>query len=167
MIEIITDSSLLKKKCENVSLFDDVNGVIFNLEESLFNSLIPGVGLAAPQIGIYKNIAIVRYNNTRINLINAKILSKKEPFIFKNEGCLSFPDKKIKSLRFDKIEILNNNKKECYSGIVAVIICHELEHLDGITLEDKDLSKLSKKEKCPCDSGKSFKICHMREFLKT
>ncbi len=168
---IINNEDALRVKCEDV-LSDEVGELISQLELELYNSArlgSEGVGLAAPQIGIAKNIAIVRVSNTlKINLINCKIEKGFDEAIFKNEGCLSFPGRVENTLRFQEIYVKNNltyPHEFIATGLTAVVIQHELDHLNSILLPDraiknkKIIKKVGPNERCPCGSGKKFKKC--------
>src|SRR5579871_5171177 len=90
---ITNNEELLRVKCEDV-LPEEVGTLIETLERELdyANRLgRGGIGLAAPQIGIAKKIAIVRINQVKFDLVNAKIEQGFDSTIFKEEGCLSFP----------------------------------------------------------------------------
>lgn len=172
---IITDQNTLRKKCENVST-EEVDELINLLELELKKSGDvgrPGIGLAAPQIGINKKAAIIRLKKININLINAKIVEKNDPFIFENEGCLSFPGKFEKTNRYKEIVVENDvePKKFVATDLVAVAIQHELDHLDGILLPDVAIKKKKVRPNDPCPCGKKdeftglakkYKKCHGR-----
>ena len=91
---IKNDESLLRIKCADV-LSDEIGTLIDTLENELSNANrfgISGIGLAAIQIGIPKNIAIIRINNNiKFDLVNCHIANAYDPKIFRQEGCLSFP----------------------------------------------------------------------------
>ena len=77
------------------------------------------VGLAAPQIGISKAVAIIRHEEREINLINPTILETTTPFVHRREGCMSFPGKRFDVPRFrliryetDALWSYENNKPE-------------------------------------------------------
>ena len=172
---IITDEKLLRVKCEDV-LPNEVGALIDQLERELKHSAEmgrAGIGLAAPQIGINKNIAIVRINNKyNINLVNCKIAQKFDPEIFEEEGCLSFPGTFVKSLRYKEIYVVENmdDKKEFIAqGLVAVVVQHELDHLNSRLLPDIAIKETIKKSKtrpndpCSCGSGKKAKKCCYKE----
>ena len=143
---IITDESLLRVKCDNVDMAE-VPDLIADLEHELSESDKigrPGIGLACPQIGIHKRVAIVRipksmYNDSvSINLVNAKIIKKYNLITINNEGCLSFPDLLIRSKRYNEIVVQNEvyPNKFIVTGLAAICVQHELDHLDGILLPD-------------------------------
>jgi len=170
---IITDDKKLRIKCSDV-LDDEIDELIKLLEKELDHSASigrPGIGLAAPQIGIAKNIAIVRINKElSFNLINARINNVYDQKIFENEGCLSFPGEFVKTLRYDEIHVTNHyeNKRESFilTGLPAVVWQHEHNHLHEILLSDIAIKdKIIKKQKmrpndlCSCGSGKKYKKC--------
>jgi peptide deformylase len=143
---ITNNEDALRVKCEDV-LPSEVSSLINTLENELSNSNKlgkNGVGLAAPQIGIAKNIAIIRVNNSiKINLVNCRIKQGYDLARFTSEGCLSFPGRIENTMRYQEIYI-TNNLVEPYSfittGLIAVICQHELDHLSGILLSDRALA---------------------------
>lgn len=168
---IKNNSDALHIKCEKVSSIEEADKIISVLEQelNLSNELgTPGIGLAASQCGIYKHVAIIRLGNTSINLINAEISKSYDEFIFEEEGCLSFPGQVIRTKRFNEVVVKNNL---CYphefvaTGLLAIVVQHELDHLNGITILDRAFRQASKikakpNDKCPCNSGLKYKKCH-------
>ena len=111
---IISDESLLRIQCVDV-LPSEVDEIRHALESELNLSALagmPGIGLAAPQIGIYKNMFIVRIpfgeNIISIDVVNASIKHRYKPFLFQKEGCLSFPNKYIDTMRHNEVHVINN-----------------------------------------------------------
>ena len=93
---IIKDKNKLTTPCEVVSVKEGED-IAANLLQELRQSE-SGIGLAANQIGIQKRVCVVNVKEPLV-LINPKIVEKsKEQFVFP-EGCLSFPDSKIKTTR--------------------------------------------------------------------
>lgn len=94
-----------------------------------------GVGLAAPQVGILKRIALVDTGAEVLELINPEILSSNGEQT-DLEGCLSYPGKfgYVTRPMFVKIKA-QNRLGEWYEytdeGLTARAFCHEIEHLDG------------------------------------
>jgi peptide deformylase len=139
---IITDEALLRVKCDQV-LPDEVNDLKKKLEQALIwsaNNGRPGVGLACPQIGIAKSMAIVRVDDSiKIDLVNAKIVQMYHPFIFENEGCLSFPDRWVRTQRYKEVVVEGNiisPNRFIVTDFSAVVVIHEINHLSGILLPD-------------------------------
>lgn len=165
---ITNDESLLRVKCEEVAL-NEVDELIQKLETELDNSNKSGkfgVGLAAPQIGIAKNISIVRFNNdVKINLINCNIEKYYDPALFKQEGCLSFPNKVNDTIRYQEIYVTNNliyPHSFIATGIVAVVCQHEIDHLNSTLFFDRAnnvKTKVGPNDICPCGSKIKYKKC--------
>jgi peptide deformylase len=131
---IITDLNILRKKSEHVTDIQEAEHIIKDLEDSL--DINRGCGLSAIQIGINKNVAIVRTDSIKINLINAYIVEKSGKFRMEKEGCLSLPCLKIDTIRYNKIIVNNNGETKEYIGMIAIIIQHELAHCKGRTILD-------------------------------
>lgn len=101
-----------------------------------------GVGLAAPQVGLDLSIAVIMYpldeesgKYKRYILINPEI-SRKEGSVVSNEGCLSFPGLEIKVNRAKRIHVKHINEKGMpveitAEGFLAIIMQHEIDHLNG------------------------------------
>jgi peptide deformylase len=171
---ITNNEEALRVKCEDV-LLDEVGLLISTLESELSyaNRLGKGgIGLAAPQIGIAKNIAIIRLGNgLDINLINAKLEKGYDPSIFREEGCLSYPGRVEDTTRFQEVYIANNlvyPNTFVATGLLSVVCQHELDHLNSILFIDHMLPKLEQivnkkkvgpNDPCLCGSNKKFKKC--------
>ena len=100
-----------------------------------------GVGLAAPQIGILKRIAVIDVGDGIIELINPEIISVSGSEIA-DEGCLSVPGKYGKVERPTKVTVhamgRDGNEYEITGeGLLARALCHEIDHLDGTVFVDK------------------------------
>lgn len=171
---ITNNEAALRVFCEPVTM-EEVGPLIEVLEKELdyANRLGKnGIGLAAPQIGIAKDIAIVRLPKLSFNLVNAKLVQGYDPAIFTDEGCLSFPGRSENTTRFQEVYI-NNNLVEPHSivatGFVAVVIQHELDHLNSKLFMDRSVpkptpivrptAKVKPNEPCICGSGKKYKKC--------
>jgi peptide deformylase len=113
---ILLDKQLSTEHAQLVTK-NEAAEVILALEWELRHSAIPGIGLAASQIGINKAVAIVRIPNKigsvfidptepmiNVNLINP-ILIEADDLIQYNEGCLSFPGQFGKTIRYDQIVV--------------------------------------------------------------
>lgn len=170
---ITNNEAALRVMCEPVTL-EEVGSLIETLEKELeyANRLGKnGIGLAAPQIGIAKDIAIVRLPKVNFNLVNAKLIQGYDPAIFTDEGCLSFPGRMENTMRFQEVHI-TNNLVEPYSfvatGFIAVVCQHELDHLNSTLFMDRSVPKpvpvvkkirVGPNEPCTCGSGKKYKKC--------
>lgn len=134
--KIITDIRELKKENEEAISKEEIVSIIRDLEDSLDTS--KGIGLSAIQIGIAKKVAIIRFGNTKLDLINPKIISKENRVRFPSEGCLSLPGLRIDTSRYAHIVIENNNgERYSLDGIEAIAVQHEIDHMNGKTILDR------------------------------
>lgn len=176
MVKIVTKRKELSEPCEEVSL-DEGLEIADQLLEVL-DERKDGIGLAANQIGIKKRVCVTAIpqkeedgtSQTWVRkFINPVVVKKEEPVIFDGEGCLSFLTKKLKTIRYTKcnvIDTLNPDGLEL-SGLEAICVQHEIDHLNGITMFERRYKSFSPNSKCPCDSGKKFKKCCMITLVET
>jgi peptide deformylase len=144
--------------------FPKFDEILENMFETMYNAL--GIGLAAPQVGIPIRLFIVDATpfaddddltekerdflaDFKQVFINAKIIEETGDEWAFNEGCLSIPDVREDVFRNEKIKIEfydENFKKHTkeYNGIVARIIQHEYDHIEGVLFTDK-LSPIKKR----------------------
>jgi peptide deformylase len=147
----VIGSSVLRKIAEDIKPeYHGLKDLIDNMYETMHSS--DGVGLAAPQVGKSIRLFIIdaapmaedqpELAGFKRTFINAHITEKKGDQIVSNEGCLSIPDIREDVMRFPEITIEYVNEefkkqKESFTGISAVIVQHEYDHLDGILFTDK------------------------------
>jgi len=131
---IVTDMTILKTKSSPATP-DEVQAILQDLTDTL--DLKRGLGLSAVQIGILKNVAIIRHDGVKIDLINAYIVEKDNKIRIQGEGCLSLAGIRVDTRRYANIIINNNGKTEEYAGLMAVAIQHELDHANGMTILDR------------------------------
>lgn len=167
---ITNNEELLRVTCEDV-LPEEVGPLREALERELANSARlgrPGIGLAAPQIGIAKKMAIIRLGkDLDVDLINCVIKTGYDLAIHREEGCLSFPGRVEDTMRFQEVHIIGNlidPKAMVLTGLMAVCAQHELDHVNGVLLPDRAIPKITNKlgpnSPCHCGSKKKFKKCH-------
>lgn len=127
--------SVLTKKCKEVT---ELNERTLTLIDDMFDTMYEacGVGLAAPQVGILKRIAVIdTTGEDPIVLINPVILETDGEQVGQ-EGCLSVPGKAgiVRRPNYVKVEAYDENmEKYVIEGteLMARALCHEIEHLDG------------------------------------
>ena len=174
---IIKDKSKLEIPCEIVSVKEGEEIGVRLLHE--LRESENGIGLAANQIGINKRVCVVNVKEPLV-LINPKIVEKsKEQFVFA-EGCLSFPDSKVKTIRHQDIVVeadnhkgrlsFSANSKDINDAFECVCVQHEIDHLDGITMFDREFKsepvvnginapkKIGRNEKVTITKGKESKV---------
>lgn len=131
---------LLRKKSREVEVVDDrVKELINDMIETMVK--FEGVGIAAPQVGILKRIVIVMDGEKIIPLVNPKIVESSGESI-DYEGCLSVKKKSVKVKRPDRVRVKaldqdGNEIEFVAKDFFARVVCHELDHLDGILIVDK------------------------------
>ena len=130
---------ILRKKCEEIK---EVTPEIKKLIEDMIETMEKnnGVGLAAPQIGILKRIIVAETEKGPLCLINPKIVKKGKETALDKEGCLSFPGLFLKISRRREVEVEaldGNGRKIKAKGLLARILQHEIDHLDGILYIDR------------------------------
>lgn len=132
--------SVLRKKCREVTVFDDrLHMLLDDMKETL--EYANGAGLAAPQVGVLKRVALVSVDEDFFELINPEIISA-EGEQTDPEGCLSIPGVCGTVSRPYKVTVkaLDRYGKEFTAtgeALLARAFCHELDHLDGILFKDK------------------------------
>ena len=151
---IVNDKNKLTTPCDIVSISEGEEIGVRLLHE--LRESENGIGLAANQIGINKRVCVINVKEPLV-LINPKIVEhsdEKFPFV---EGCLSFPNKNIKTERFVSITVEADNYdsklsfsadgKDINDAFECACIQHEIDHLDGITMfERKRKSSTIKRE---------------------
>jgi len=131
---------VLRKKCRIVDKIDDrIISLLDDMAETMYEA--NGVGLAAPQVGILKRIAVIDIGDGLIELINPEIISQTGSVI-EQEGCLSVPGKYGTVQRPMEVTVKatdrdGNDYEITAEGLLAKALCHEIDHLDGIVFVDK------------------------------
>jgi peptide deformylase len=149
---LIIGHPTLVKKAEPVELVDaDVVRLARDMVDTVHAA--PGIGLAAPQVGISKRLIVVDLSvgeneDDLIVLANPEIVGK-EGEVTCEEGCLSVPDIREKVARPYRVTVrgldLEGRTVEVEGeDLLARVLCHEIDHLDGILFVEK-LSPLKRK----------------------
>ncbi len=130
----------LKKRASEVRGVDEVGELIEQMKKTLKE--VDGVGLAAPQVGISKQVFVVKDGHGYYGFMNPKIIEKSKETITTKEGCLSFPEMWIDVERPKKIKVealMETGERMVLEaeGTGAVVFQHEIDHLYGNLLIDK------------------------------
>jgi len=182
------DNPVINKKLKEVSL-DEGKRIATELFQILTERK-DGIGLAANQVGIDASVAVVNVRNPII-LINPEIVEQWDEVPY-YEGCLSFKGKGINTKRYKNIVITTEQEEgELYfSGastevvddvrqrydpntqdtelrlLETVCIQHEIDHLNGMTIHDRQMittivneHKIGRNDPCHCGSEKKYKKC--------
>ncbi len=150
-IIIEPDPILRKKSLSLEKVDDDIRKLMDDMLETMYDA--PGIGLAAPQIGILKRLVVIDISKEKDKknpffLINPEIIHTSIETSVYEEGCLSLPGQFAEIERPAKCVIkyidYNGKEKEIKAdGLLATCIQHEVDHLNGVLFIDY-LSKLKK-----------------------
>ena len=140
---VLEHEELIRKKSRPV---EEINDRIITLLDDMADTMYyenRGIGIAAPQVGVLRSVFIVDVGDEHglIEFINPEITRREGTQVY-SEGCLSVPGKTAEVERPAEITVkaLDRNGKEFTldaDGLLAVCICHEYDHLDGILFVDK------------------------------
>ena len=140
---------VLRKECRPVA---EITPRILRLLDDMRETLIDaeGAGLAAPQVGVMRRIAIVESEGEYIELINPEIVSR-EGEQEEVEGCLSVPGVWGITHRPMKVTVKATNRDgEEFTvsgeGLLARAFCHEIDHLSGKLFTDEVVKILTEEE---------------------
>ena len=174
---IIKDRSKLETPCKTVSVKEGEEIGVRLLHE--LRQSEGGIGLAANQIGINKRVCVINVKEPLV-LINPNIIDVSEQKFKFAEGCLSFPNDKIKTLRHNWIKVHADNhdstlvfsaeSNDINDAFECACVQHEIDHLDGITMFDREFKsepiingvnapkKIGRNEKVTITKGTESKI---------
>ncbi len=140
----------LKKRSREITEFNDrLHDLLDDLGETMLEA--GGLGLAAPQIGVLRRVAVIldefeiedsdEIGYEIIEMVNPKIIASNGE-VESLEGCLSFPGlhgtiTRPQTVTVEAQDRLGNTFTIKAHDILARAACHEIDHLDGITISDK------------------------------
>jgi len=152
-LNIITEPDpILRKESTNLEKIDnDLRKFMDRMLETMYNA--PGIGLAAPQVGILKRLVVIDISKNEeerkpLFLINPKIITRSKKLSTYEEGCLSLPGQFAEIERPAECHVIyvdynGKNKELKANGLLSTCIQHEVDHLNGVLFIDY-LSKLKK-----------------------
>ena len=144
-MRIVTNPERLSKVCEPVDYKtsrQNANQMIrFLLSHKNIES--NSIGLACNQLGLDGRILLIKQGNRWTRIINPVILNRSDETITTVEKCLSIKKKSVKVERYTSIKIYQDVKEleeqvMEFSGLDAIVIQHEIDHLNGILITDKE-----------------------------
>jgi len=188
---IVTDKEQIKQKCEPCKSIEEGEEIGAQLLKELDDK---GIGLAANQIGINKRVCVINVKEPVV-LINPEIIEKSEEMFGFMEGCLSFPGETIKTQRYKWVKVKADNHEQTLYFTVwnddneegfdkdkylqyayeTACIQHEIDHLDGITMHDRELilepwkrkdEKIGRNHKVLVAKGTDSKVIKYKKFDK-
>jgi peptide deformylase len=162
---------ILRSKCSDVETEEEAEITVQALEYFLQDLGHEFPGLSAPEINIFRKVAVIRdyFSDLYVDLVNPRIVSKSGKKISFNEVCSSFPEGTLNCLRYDKVVVengLNKNLME-FEGMQSFLVQHEIEHLYGEVYYDKAIKlavvrnggEVLYRDRCPCGSKNRFISC--------
>ncbi len=136
----VQGNPILKKKAKPVKKITKAH---LKLLEDMYETMLaaPGIGLAAPQVGVSERLIVIKVGDQKFMLINPKII-KKSGKIVCTEGCLSVPGVEAPVERAKEIVVQaidKTGKKVLINAedLLAIVFQHEIDHLDGILFVEK------------------------------
>lgn len=157
-IRLYGDPVLRRKSREVEEMSGDIQKLIDNMAKLMYKN--KGIGLAAPQVGMLKRVVIANVGEGLVSLVNPKILWRqgKDTMV---EGCLSIPGINLEIKRSQEVIVEGLNKEGekvqlGAVGLLARVLQHEIDHLDGILIIDKVPKKRLKPIKKELDKIKEM-----------
>jgi len=152
ILNILTypEKSLQQPSVKVDTIDEEIKKLIADMGETMFNA--PGVGLAAPQVGVNKRVIVYDTHAADpdrdeavkefTGLINPEILSGSGSIVSEKEACLSVLDyssdvNRYEQVRVKALDIEGKQLEFDAQGILAIIMQHEIDHLDGILFIDR------------------------------
>lgn len=143
ILAIPKDERLLRQKSKEVVTFDkSLSGLIADLTQTLeAQTDPPGLGLSAPQIGVFKRVFVAKIRNKIKAFTNPKILKLSKKAVAYLEGCFSVPALYGHVMRPTELDLEAQNtqgktSRAHFKGLPARIIQHEIDHLNGTLFTD-------------------------------
>jgi peptide deformylase len=149
---LIAPDPRLRGKAKSVTTVDArVRRLMDDMLDTMYAA--PGIGLAAPQVGVMERIVVVDVSGknepaTPMRLVNPAIVWQSEEAEAGEEGCLSIPEQYADVTRPSRVRVTYQDEKGTAreieaDGLLARCLQHEIDHLDGVLFVDH-LSKLKR-----------------------
>jgi peptide deformylase len=143
---------VLRVQCRAVTEFDEpLRKLVADMIETMHAA--PGIGLAAPQVGVLKRIVVIDVSKDADNpkpmqLVNPEIVWASDELADYEEGCLSLPDHYSQVTRPARVRVsymdrTGETREIEADGLLAVCLQHEMDHLEGVLFVDH-ISKLKR-----------------------
>ena len=147
ILKVITfPNSIIRRRCEPVT---DINEDVVRFAKDMADTMYAskGIGLAAPQVAVSKQIIVLDIGEGLITLINPQI-TQAEGKAKMEEGCLCLPKLLVEVERQENVQVKGvdlNGKELCFDaeGLLARVFQHEIDHLHGTLIIDR-LSKIKR-----------------------
>lgn len=134
---------ILRKKCAPVEDFSTLTEIVGDMFDTMYEA--EGIGLSANQVGLDLNLCVIEVSSSDETdethvFVNGEILDR-EGKSFLEEGCLSIPGVRLEFNRAENIrlkyqDIEGTSHEDKFSGLLARVIQHEMDHLNGKLIVD-------------------------------
>ena len=136
---------ILRKKAKHIERVDaDLRRLVDDMLATMYDA--PGIGLAAPQIGILRRLIVMdpakdEAPKTPVIMVNPEILERSEELRVHDEGCLSIPDftaeiERPAKTRVSFLDRAGKRQEIELEGIWSTLVQHEIDHLNGVLFID-------------------------------
>lgn len=122
---------------------ENIDGKIVRLTQAMLQAMYkaPGLGLAAPQIGVQKQIFVYDIDGEPVTLINPRIVESRGEWVY-DEGCLSIPGLYVEMLRpkevlLEAVDLNGDTVQVEADELLARLFQHELDHLNGVLMFER------------------------------
>ena len=146
VLKLGQDDAALRRHAREVTKFDDrLAQLLGDMAETMYAD--DGAGLAAPQVGVLKRAVVIDVGEGLIELVNPRVLETQGE-VTVVEGCLSVPNRAGRVVRPEKVRVQAQDRTGKVievegEGMLAVCLCHEIDHLDGVLYVDKMIEDVS------------------------
>ena len=148
-IVALGEDEILRKHARRVDKFDRrLHVLLDDMAQTMYEA--DGVGLAAPQVAVLKRVVVIDVGDGLIELVNPEIVAS-EGAVIGVEGCLSVPGRRGTVERPERVTVEAQNRdgqpiRLEGEGLLAVCLCHEIDHLDGVVYVDKMIEDVTDQE---------------------
>jgi len=155
---VVVEDRRLRTKCPKVPKVDDsTRKLIDDMVDTMRDA--PGIGLAAPQVGVLLRVIVAEVDDQLHALVNPEII-RAEVEQVGDEGCLSIPGYAGEVKRFERVVVKAKNRagkdvRVRGEGLLARCLQHEIDHIDGILFTDRLTSPDSLRKVAPDEAGEA------------
>ena len=155
---VVVEDRRLRSKCPRVPKVDDsTRKLIDDMVDTMRDA--PGIGLAAPQVGVLLRVIVAEVDDQLHALVNPEII-RAEGEQVGDEGCLSIPGYAGEVKRFERVVVKAKNRagkdvRVRGEGLLARCLQHEIDHIDGILFTDRLTSPDSLRKVAPDEAGEA------------
>jgi peptide deformylase len=155
---VVVEDRRLRTKCPKVPKVDDsTRKLIDDMVDTMRDA--PGIGLAAPQVGVLLRVIVAEVDDQLHALVNPEII-RAEGEQVGDEGCLSIPGYAGEVKRFERVVVKAKNRagkdvRVRGEGLLARCLQHEIDHIDGILFTDRLTSPDSLRKVAPDEAGEA------------